>query len=405
MSLIINRYLSVPKALLYIIIARLSCAALANIPIFSMRFLFGYGVLFVLSFFIVYKGMTQQEFKGLLCLLAYIIYVLITTIGAGLFNTTAFNAYILCFLYFIFLYLRRADQKTGYTAGIVAIVGYVFTILYSIPLLLRDPDLARKMAASAVQAGSTGFLNFVGGFDTVYGSVLLIVMMLYLLGEDIPGKSQLLLRIGIVSGFIFLVLASYGTALVLMVLAITMILYKKNKIWALFVTVVLVFAIIFRESIGYFLYSVADHIQGFDTLRMKIDDIATMLVYGESAGTLAGDDGRISRMMWSLNTFFRNPIFGGYGQGRIGGHSELLDGLGQFGLVGMAPFLAFWVIFLKINYRNAITRNSRRCFMIVVILYLLIAILDPALFAQQILPFFVVFPMFSMVRDHSEKGG
>ena len=85
----------------YLIVARLSCIALANIPIFNMKFIFVYGVVFVLAYIYNYRVPERKESYAFFVLLGYTIFVVAkTTSSSGtFFNTQAFNAYILFFLF------------------------------------------------------------------------------------------------------------------------------------------------------------------------------------------------------------------------------------------------------------------------------------------------------------------
>ncbi len=397
--------ISILEILAYILVARFSCTALANIPIFSMGFTFIYGVMFIFLYFVIYETIKKREMICLVCLLIYTAYVVVVTRRQGLFNTMAFNSYIMIFMFFIYLYAKRTKPKIALRISIVTIIGYLFTALYSIPLLLNDPDIVRKSAAAKIlEEGSTGVLNFVGNFDTVYGMILLVIILFYLSKENISSFAKKCLTVGTVIGLIFIVMASFGTAIIITFCALAMVLFKKNRVGAIIVTISLVAILIFKKDIGYLISSFANNIVHFDTLQVKLNDISSMLITGESAGTLAGDDGRLARMEWSFNTFLKYPFLGGFGRpgAKIGYHSEIIDQFARFGLLGGGFLVATFVMLLKDTKSRISSANGKTCFIIVLLLYLIIATLDPAMYTQQILPLFIVLPLFDVMAGRTE---
>lgn len=396
------RKLRIHQVLAYLIVARFSCIALANIPIFGMSLIFVYGILFIVTFVINYRTMERKELYALLVFLLYVLFVVVKTIpiSGTIFNTQAFNSYIILFLFFIYMYMKRIQPKEACKICRVALIGYIFTYLYSIVMLIQDPTLSRKVAANIITENSVDMLNAVGGFDTVYGTIIVLTFLIYL-RKNVNNKKDLwLIRIGLISGILFIILASYGTAMVLIVLLIILVLMKKNKILGGIVTGICGLAYIFKSQIGMLIYSFADGISISYILKEKIQDIAIIMITGQSAGTLSGDEGRFARIGWDISAFLKYPLFGGMGKQdiQIGEHSEIFDTLARFGLVGFVLIVLFFILFLKDGWRRLDDIKGRKCYVIAIILYLIIAILDPALYTQQILPFFVLLPFFEYMR-------
>lgn len=394
-----------------LIIARFSCIALSNIPIFNMSFTFLYGCAFVILFSIQYPKITRREFYGMASLFVYVIFVIVRTLDYGLFNTQAFNAYVLCFMYFIYLYMKRCPTREAMGLGLIAVLGYMLTLLYSIPVLLIDPDLSRKAAASIVTENSADTLNAVGGFDTVYGTLLLIVFFIIIRNAQFSTWNRGIVTSALVVSCIFLVLASYGTALVLLVLIFAIAIFKKNKFWSAVILLLVVLGVVYRVQIGNALANFALRFGEMKSLGTKINDISHMLITGEAAGTLAGDDGRFARMGWSISTFFQYPILGGIGKpdAMIGSHSEIFDLLARFGLVGATLLLIFMVIFMKDLFQFNTQQNGKQCLKLMLIIYLFISVLDPALYTQQVMPFFCIAPIIELMyrkeRMYEEAAG
>lgn len=112
-------------------------------------------------------------------------------------------------------------------------------------------------------------------------------------------------------------------------------------------------------------------------------------------------------MGWSVETFLKYPIFGAYGKSNalIGYHSELFDSLAKFGVVGFIPLFMFFVYFFKDIYSGLKTVEGKRCCILVGIIYVVIAILNPSLYTQQVLPLFILLPICeSFTLKNKEKG-
>ncbi|MGM9959227.1 MAG: hypothetical protein ACI32B_08265 [Erysipelotrichaceae bacterium] len=400
------RKFEINQFLAYLMVARFSCIALANIPLFNMSLIFVYGMLFIISFILNYRYLERKETYALFAILIYIVFVVVKTtpVFGTIFNTQAFNGYILFFLFFIYLYMKRIETIKVLKICRVALIGFNFTYLYSIVMLIQDPTLSRRAAATIITENSVDTLNAVGGFDTVYGTVILFCFFLYLYQRAYNKKDLWLIRIGFFSGTVFLILASYGTAIVLFAFIIILTLMKKNKTMGACVTLLCSIFYALRKQLGTILYNFANTIGISYILKEKMQDIAIIMITGQSAGTLSGDDGRFARIRWDIDAFIKYPIFGGLGKNdiKIGAHSEVFDTLGRFGFIGFTLLLMFFYLFFKDNSQLVNDKSGKKCLSVSIVVYLIIAFLDPALYTQQILPLFILIPFFDLfVRGDS----
>lgn len=383
-----------------LMIARFACTAFSNLFFMSMGFIFIYGVGFSIILFFSIRYLSRREFMILLCLLAYLIDVMLVTIlpQGDIFNTQAFNAYVLFFLYMIYLYLKRITIINRKTIFWIALAGVSFTCLYSIPQLVIDPMLSRKMATGIVEEDGINALGATGGFDTVYGVLLIICMLLFIRDSTNSATIKALSVVLMCIYIIFLIMASYGTTLVLLVALFVMWLFQKNRIMATIIIGLALLAFVYHEPLGEKISDWSNQISYSTVLGNKIDDIGNIIRTGESAGTLSGDDGRLARMQWSLEAFEQYPLFGAYNKAgvRIGFHSEIMDSLGRFGLVGTIPLLLFLFLVFRDIYVNMKTEVGRKCCVFCAILYATIMVLNPSMYTQQILPIFIFLPLFEL---------
>lgn len=401
--------ISISLLLAVLMVARFSCIALSNFPFMSMKFVFVYGVMFLGIFFFENNRISKHEFICLFFLLTYMIVAFMKTVfnTGNLFNTEAFNAYVLLFLFFIYMYIKRGSIKIKEQIFTVAIIGFAFTYLYSIKWLSVDPNLSRKAAANIKAEQGVDTLNAIGGFDTVYGSILVIIILLFLYKLLFSKWKKIVCCFLIISSIVFILMASYGTAIVLLVIALSLWMMQTNRVFGGIMLGIFILVAVNHVEMGAMISQWSQKIDYSDMLSQKMNEIGVILQTGEVAGTLAGDEGRLARMGWSVETFLKYPIFGAYGKSNalIGYHSELVDLLAKFGAFGFIPLIIFFVCFFKDIYSGLETAEGKRCCILVGIMYIVIAILNPALYTQQVLPIFILLPICeSFTLKNNEKG-
>jgi hypothetical protein len=233
---------------------------------------------------------------------------------------------------------------------IVMVSAYVITAFTTYMGLAKYPDASRILATIAdsknENAVAWGRLN-IGGFQTIYSIVILFPMIICLYKEK---KIPLLIFIGITIIFIFCILqAQYATALILFFSSLILLFAKKdfkgNKVWYLIGFAVLL-NFIFKSQIANLMTYIAYNIQS-STLADRFIFIANSLNGVENKSDVGN---RINLYMQSINSFLNYPITGTFLFDRysIGGHSFILDTLGNFGLIGgFALFIFFKQIYVK----------------------------------------------------------
>ena len=174
---------------------------------------------------------------------------------------------------------------------------------------------------------------------------------------------------------------------------------------ALLLVILMVVCAIFRESIGENVMQWSKTIDYSEVFQEKMYQIGYIIRYGESVGTLAGEEGRWARIGWSLDAFFQYPIFGAFTHTdvRIGSHSEIADLLGRFGIVGFMSIVVFFIFLFKDIAKGMSTSFGKKLLFVVIIAYLAIAVLDPALYTQQVLPIFLLVPFIELWAKGREE--
>ena len=307
--------ISISLLLAVLMVARFSCIALSNFPLMSMKFVFVYGIMFLGAFVLENNRISKHEFICFGFLFTYVFIVFMKTVldMGNLFNTEAFNAYVLLFLFFIYMYIKRISIKNKKRIFAVAIVGFAFTYLYSIKWLSVDPNLSRKAAANIKAGQGVDTLNAIGGFDTVYGSVLVVIILLFLYKLLSNKWKKVVCCFLIISSIVFIIMASYGTAIVLLVIALSLWMMQTNRVLGGVMLGLFILVAVNHVDMGAMIRQWSQKIDYSDMLAQKMNEIGYILQTGEAAGTLAGDEGRLARMGWSVETFLKYPIVGAYG--------------------------------------------------------------------------------------------
>ncbi len=378
-----------------LIVARLSCVALTNIPLLTIGFIMAYAVALIILLFFFMRNITETELCALCALIIYTLEVIISCLlsNKGLFDTQAFNAYILVVLFFIYLYLKRLPKEKQKIFFLITLIGFVFTFIYSIFKLVEDPMLSRLAATGRYDEGSADTLRAIGGFDTAYGGLLVFIVLAYLM-TILTKRGKILTTLALASCVVFIIMATYATAIVLLVAALALIIYKKSNVSAILIVTLMAICFIFRESIGENIMQYSKTINYSDIFQEKMYQIGYIIRYGESVGTLAGKEGRWARIGWSIEAFFQYPIFGSFTNPnvKIGSHSEVADLLGRFGIIGFSSLVTFFTFLFKDIAKGLSTNLGKKLLFVVTVVYLTIAVLDPALYTQQVLPIFLLVP-------------
>ncbi len=378
--------------LAYLIVARLSCPALSNVPLMSMGFVFIYGLAFAILFLVTTRGISASDMYLVICLILYISYVLfqIFISGSGtVFDTMVYKMYIIAFMTLIYIWSKQQTLATRKNLMIIILVTSIFNYIYSIIVLFFDPNASRIAAATSVlEASPYDVLHAVGSFDAVNGAIFVIIILLYIRNKIPFFKTKFLLTLVIVLAIVFITMASYVTAIILLILALSLYISRKNKALSYISTFLVIALIIFHEQLGDFIMKSSFNISYSEIVGDKFYEFGYMIRNLEATGTYGGTDGRMAKMATSINAFFQYPIFGGltHPDVKTGGHSEVFDILGNFGLVGFS-LIAFYMKSLYISLRRSVVlKDSKMCIRIVFIVFFVAAVLNPTFYTLQMLP-------------------
>lgn len=235
----------------------------------------------------------------------------------------------------------------SYDTKLLKILTYFILIIHGITALTtiiglnNNPDAARYLATVAdsneADAVKYGFMN-IGGFEFVYSVALIYPAIIY--GFKRKKIHVSIVIIYAVIDFILVINTGYTIALLLFIASTVFVFFKNNltvkNVVIIFVITLLVSLLVF-PLFSYLLNALADVI-GNETIAERLRDLA-----GGREGLEASEDNRLALYMTSLTSFIIHPLFGGmFNSVSIGGHSEILDKIAQYGIFGLIAIVLIY---------------------------------------------------------------
>lgn len=287
----------------------------------------------------------------------YLIYVLYTDRPDSLFHGVAmvtWKGYIwtFCFWMVLHYYLARGDLSALKQLAVFFVVGVFVTAILTLwgigrfgetvsrAMVAVTKDSDRDALRDAIDASHMG----VASFAHIYGMMLMIPPLLYSI-KYVPRRVNMACLLMAFVLAICVYKASFLTAVFAMIFGAIVVFSMRQRavpptiIWAgglLLVTIIFIFAshivmplLDSAETMGW--------IQGNEVYLSKIEDFRDYFSTRDT-DTLS----RFQRIQWSWDLFLKRPLFGhGFLDVGMGGHSEIFDQLGRFGLVGSIPLVIF----------------------------------------------------------------
>ena len=146
-----------------------------------------------------------------------------------------------------------------------------------------------------------------------------------------------------------------------------------------------------------------------DVVSKRIEEIGYLLKYGSAETGYSSDlNGRIELIKQSFQTFFDNFFIGiGYKYGYsfrdmyrigVGSHSELVDSLAKFGIIGAIPF--FGAIWSSIKLERKYSRVS----IVYLITTLFLGTFNPFITYQSTIALFLIIPGIAILYHDKKQG-
>jgi O-antigen ligase len=264
-------------------------------------------------------------------------------------------------------------------------------------------DAARILAADS---NALGNISIGGGYSLAYANTLISIFVFdVILNRNIKSKTIKLILFLFLLISIYVVLKTKST-LTIIWLSFGLILTffskrAKNKVRRksssplVFIITTIILIFVFHKNIGYFLI---DNFRDNDVISMRLSELGRSLSSGIEASEYS--EYRLSRYITSISSFFDSILIGnGYKYGYIykdslpymGGHSEWLDALANYGLIGIIPLFLFFYNSLK---NNPLITNKRISTSIIIV-FILLGTFNPLISFHSMLVVLLIVPTFS----------
>lgn len=265
-----------------------------------------------------------------------------------------------------------------------------FVILKTLVELINTPGISRVLAHAEVDGKSTDNfrLRNIGGFGHAYGMVFVLITIGLYYRKIITGKTKLFAFFVVVLGIWYIYLAEYFLALILTIVGLMFccLIGIKNRGLKVILIFLYLVSLLFLPSILSFLSGITE-----GTVSNKFMEMSQSI----SLGTVSGSSStaRENVYLQSLEAFFSSPIWGVSGSSimysSIGGHSTILDFLGQTGAIGFFAYVVF------LNFIVKVINNKTFAYKFVFAFYIVLSILNPTMSFYEISAFiFLYVPLF-----------
>lgn len=286
-------------------------------------------------------------------------------------------------------FLEISDQVLKRMFLWITCITMTITMIMTAKTLVQYPGAARVLASNSfAQYGHELYRKMgTGGFDFIYSLVVLVPVALTAVIK--AQKNYKLIAIAITVGMIATILLSgYTTAILLLILAITLFLCAVNRgtrcITVILLPIGLWVFLNFRTEIADQIYGISEMFSS-KAVTDHLIELADIIAQKSDVEELD----RMAHYVKSIDAFLANPIIGAYvsiGGTAVSGHSTLLDLLGGGGLLCFIPYMGFTVSWHMRIARLLLDRWTRIGWNVTSIIYVALQLVNP-IFANYLIIF------------------
>lgn len=303
-------------------------------------------------------------------------------------------SFILMGIFYACNYKRFNFKYYIYIMLIATIISSICTIIG----LREYPTASRDLASGISSLTDTYKQMGIGGYAFTYNVAFIVAAIIFVMTKK-TGIFQKLLIIACVVLFAYTIYKTdYTTAFLMMAMTIALAVIfmsgKNNILKILILMFVALIAFIFRVQLLQLLIGI---IGEDNVISMRLGEFLEFLRPGSDVTF-----NRLELMKESFGAFFNNPLFGELGAIKtIGGHSDFVDSLGRYGLIG---FIAYNTIFFeaaRLQYKQFSSKKFKVYFIIIQALFLFLRVVNTVMGSQSI--FGAVFVLSPMILLHCEQ--
>lgn len=247
-----------------------------------------------------------------------------------------------------------------------------------------------------------------GGYGAAYASAIMsVICFIYLISRkrQMSKKVKICLFFGFIISALHVFYTMSTITIVAMLLGCLLSIFfcvpktRKIHFGAIVFSIALIAACIFfiidSESIGLWMIKASSRIEN-EMLSTRLSEVGRFLYADEESHHMGS---RIYTLRVSWQTFLSNPFIGvGYKYGNtysllyqngVGVHSEFLDSLAKFGIIGSVPYLYFFFSQIK----NLVRKSLYRIGVPVFATFLIMFVFNPFLSVQTIFMLCLYLPL------------
>ncbi len=246
--------------------------------------------------------------------------------------------------------------------------------------LNKYPTASRDMASGINPLVPTFKQMGIGGYGYIYQIPYYVLLFIFMLSakRNTAIKNIILLAL-IVLCSLMVYKSDYTTALLIVLASIILaILFKSGKnsfIKCAIILLLVLIAYIFKVQI---LEAVASLFDKDTVIYMRLKELQATFIYGIEFN-------RFELMKRSIDAFFASPIWGQFGIVKtVGGHSDFVDTLGRYGIIGFIVYNAIFFLVARLQYKQLHTGKYKVYFLVVQFVFLFNRITNTVLGSQNI---------------------
>lgn len=299
----------------------------------------------------------------------------------------------------------------------ISISAIIFFAIKALSFYSVNRDAARRLAANENVFGD---IAIGGGYPFAFAATILLVYLVELLiNKVIVKKTHRIAMLGLTLLLFILILETKSTIILIsLFFGIGLSIINRNPVkvinrkifvnphtkirvnQVIKILLLLLLTIVVILNIKNLGYLVLSNTNGTDVVSKRLHELGIVLYNGlnESDYVLY----RLDRPIFSILKFFESPLIGqGYKYGYIykdslpyiGGHSEWLDSLANYGIFGAAPFFALIFLTIRKNKRKILNVISGAYFWT----FIIMGFLNPLIVFHSTFMIFLLIPIINEV--------
>ena len=295
-------------------------------------------------------------------------------------------------------YIEIDDYEKNKKLLAYILIAYFITGLTTGLVSLSNPNTVRAITADS---GSELYESFrkinVGSFTFAYEFTLLVPIAVFALKDRIVNK-VLGVALLVFMGFVILE-TQFTTALILFAFTLIILFIPKltdKKVVILFI-MCLLFVVSGRSLLAQLLYYLANHTSNANYVSRFIY-IAYLLEGKEITTSLSIHAGRrVELYTRSLTSILSHPLFGGWANADVSGHSFILDTIAYYGLIGLVAIILLYKTTFDVFIKPYKEENVYPYFLFGFLCSILLSVVDPKTYPIVMT---VIYPLIGYVLQH-----